>query len=175
MKKHTEETRRELCIMHPCGLLVYRDGSVLLPRGRSYGAISSGYKQVSYQGKNYRVHRLVAEAFIPNPDNKPTVDHINQRRDDNRVENLRWASYKEQMNYKDQNLNVRKITNKNKRVLQCDLDGNVMNVYNKTSDVKVGGFSDYLVWKCCHNEYMREGNNVYKGYIWRYEEDIQNC
>ena len=44
------------------------------------------------------VHRLVALAFIPNQDNKPTVDHINKDKRDNRVENLRWASHLEQCN-----------------------------------------------------------------------------
>lgn len=50
------------------------------------------------QGKNYLVHRLVAEAFIPNPNDLPFIDHINTIRDDNRVENLRWCSQKENCN-----------------------------------------------------------------------------
>ena len=48
--------------------------------------------------KWFLVHRLVAQAFIPNPDNKPEVDHINCDRRDNRIENLRWVTSKENNN-----------------------------------------------------------------------------
>lgn len=47
--------------------------------------------------KYFYIHRLVAEAFIPNPENKPTVDHINRNKIDNCLDNLRWATYKEQI------------------------------------------------------------------------------
>ena len=46
--------------------------------------------------KKYTVHRLLAEAFIPNPDGKPTVDHKDGNRSNNALQNLRWASYSEQ-------------------------------------------------------------------------------
>lgn len=54
------------------------------------------YLAVTLDGKQHFIHRLVAELFIPNPSDKYSVDHINQNKQDNRVENLRWATRSEQ-------------------------------------------------------------------------------
>ena len=56
---------------------------------------NQGYKYIHLNGKYKKVHRLVAEAFIPNPENKLCVDHKNNIRDDNRIDNLRWVTIKE--------------------------------------------------------------------------------
>lgn len=69
----------------------------------SPATVGSGYKQVILrkdgQTKHCYIHRLVAQAFIPNPDNLPQVNHKNERKDDNRCENLEWCDSKYNMNY----------------------------------------------------------------------------
>lgn len=63
---------------------------------KKIGSTTWGYKTVVLQNrekqKGFRVHRLVASAFLPNPENKPYVCHINDIKDDNRVENLYWGT-----------------------------------------------------------------------------------
>jgi len=55
----------------------------------------NGYMRVKIRGKTYSVHRLIAEAFLPNPEAKPQVNHIDADRGNNRIENLEWVTASE--------------------------------------------------------------------------------
>jgi hypothetical protein len=85
------------------GLLICSNGSIFIPASRRYkdhwtfGSLCGKYRQIKYKGKSYSVHRLIAETFLENPNNYPTVDHIDRNRENNDVSNLRWASYSMQM------------------------------------------------------------------------------
>tara|TARA_R110000803_G_C11791357_1_gene298088 strand:- start:63 stop:536 length:474 start_codon:yes stop_codon:yes gene_type:complete len=85
--------------------LIYNDGRVWSKSSQMFRKCyknPKGYIQVSLN-KNGKVHtarinRLLAIAFIPNPENKSDVDHINDIRDDNRLENLQWLTHQENIN-----------------------------------------------------------------------------
>jgi len=84
------------------GTSIREDGAILCTTrwGKQYwrhGSVDkNGYLRINFRHKTYHIHRLLAETFIPNPDNKPTVDHINRNRLDNSLDNLRWATQAEQ-------------------------------------------------------------------------------
>lgn len=56
------------------------------------GCVHRGYRVIGLNDKQYFYHRIIAQMFIPNPDNLPEVDHVNHDKLDNKIENLRWVS-----------------------------------------------------------------------------------
>ena len=69
------------------GILISNEGNV-----RKFSDNGSGYLRVNVANKTYYKHRLVAQAFIPNPENKPEVNHIDEDKRNNSVGNLEWCS-----------------------------------------------------------------------------------
>ena len=92
--------------------MIYPDGGIWSNYGKGkflkHVVNQGGYHQVSLcrdrKQKIFYIHRLVAIHYIPNPDNKPFVDHINQNTHDYRLENLRWVTHSENMQNKGKNI-----------------------------------------------------------------------
>ena len=118
--------------------------------------------------KRMRVHRLVAETYIDNPDNKPYVNHINGQRDDNNVENLEWVTPSENT----QHAVVTGLMNsgRKKAVIQYNLDGiKMMTFESATEAARQTGSSQSKICSCCKRQ--RKTANDYQ---WRYADDIQD-
>ena len=113
--------------------------------------------------KNFKVHRLVAEAFIPNPLNKPEVNHKNEIKTDNRVENLEWMTGKENCNYGTRNERVAKA--QSKPVKQFTKDGVFVQdfISAKEAERQTGIFHTNIV-ACLKGKYKSAG-----GYVWKYK------
>ena len=73
-------------------LLISNFGNIMYKNTFLTPEISHSYRRVSINGKNIMVHRLVAKAFIPNPENKPQVNHIDGNKENNHVSNLEWVT-----------------------------------------------------------------------------------
>ena len=131
----------------------------------------NGYNAVGLyrSGKRYvfLVHRLVAAAFILNPDNKQQVDHINGNLTDNRVCNLRWVTPKENSNNPVTVDKLKRILNNKphyaaKGLAQYDLNGNLIKTYISFAEAKKSGF---LRKGICKNLDGKTKN--YNGFVWK--------
>lgn len=124
---------------------------------------TAGYVTVIlYKGKNKKsfiVHRLVAEAFIPNPENKPFINHKDENKTNNIYSNLEWVTQSENISY-----------SIGKQVDQFDLDNNYIKTWNTSKEAeKTLKISNGKVTAVCKNHRKTAG-----GFIWRYHNAQTN-
>lgn len=125
--------------------------------GYLYVALSKNDSQ-----KKKKVHRLVAEAFIPNPENKPEVNHKWGIKTDNRASELEWATTSENLKHAIEN-KLRKTRN----VVQYNRDGELIKKWSSSKEAsKALNIDDSSIYKCCKGKRKTVG-----GYIWRYENE----
>lgn len=140
------------------------------------GGYLKGYKIISLwkngTGKMFRVHRLVAAAFIPNPENKPCIDHIDGDRANNRADNLRWSTRKQNANNPISIERYRKagIIQKPYKQLQIPVqqlkDGFLIGSYSSIREAeRATGIAHTSI-----SRVIRGTLNTAGGYKWKYKE-----
>lgn len=131
-----------------------------------------GYLRIMLSNKKrYVIHRLVAEAFIPNIKNKPQVNHIDGNKLNNCVDNLEWCTQSENMQHA---LKTKlKIMPKGKEVynarsiLQFDTNGNFVKEWDCISEAQ-RELHLYHISDCCYGKRNKCGN-----YLWKFKEELK--
>ena len=123
---------------------------------------------IAGQQKRMRVHRMVAETFLDNPEKKPYVNHINGNRGDNNVENLEWVTPSENTQHAVETGLF--ASGRARPVIQYSLDGMQMATFESASEAaRQTGGSQSKITMCCRRQ--RQTANDYQ---WRYYDDVQD-
>lgn len=138
------------------------DGSTFTGSVNSYGYQVT---TLCVAGKKHgrKVHRLVADAFLPNPENKRTVNHKDGNRQNNHVDNLEWATHKEQAIHAH---TLPTVSHRGKRVIQMTTDYKLVAVWeNSNIAASVLGFNQMMISACCQGT----AASAY-GYLWAFSD-----
>lgn len=120
-----------------------------------------GYLYVSLNKKDYRVHRLVAKAFLLNPNNYSIVNHKDENKANNRVDNLEWCTQKYNINYG--TIKVRKGKRRGQKIKQMALDGKLITIWSSVKEAKKEGYNDRAIYLVCEDK-----RKTHKGYLWAF-------
>lgn len=112
--------------------------------------------------KRFRIHRLVAEAFIPNPHNYPIINHKDENPSNNFVDNLEWCDHSYNVNYG--TANSKRSKKQSKPVLQYDLQDNLIREWSSATEAGRDGFKFRSISACCNGK-----RKSHKGYKWSYK------
>ena len=108
------------------------------------------------------IHKLVAQAFIPNPDNRPYVDHINGDKHNNLVTNLRWVTNSENLLNPITNEQRSKTNNQGTKIQYID-KLNTITIYNSLDEAEKGlKISRYQITKILNNQFTTENDNPFR-------------
>ena len=142
-------------------------GRVLKPYLTRYGYYSVDLYYDTGKKRHHLVHRLVAQAFIPNPDNLPQINHKNEVKTDNRVQNLEWCTPVYNLTYNDRPKRV--AITQGKEVEQIDSSGNVVATYPSAYEAeRQTGIHATNINACCIG---KQGHPRAGGYRWRYADE----
>ncbi len=142
-----------------------------------YGWIKGGYLTCKlYEGRKRRqllVHRMVAQAFIPNPENLPFINHKDEIKTNNNINNLEWCTRQYNNNYGTKNARsaLSHIDGKTcKEVAQIDQNGKIIKIWISARNAsRNGGYSFKNISACCKGE-----KKSHLGYYWKFTNDIPN-
>lgn len=142
--------------------LISRDGRIFNSKNEEKTTyIKNGYLNLSMNNKMYAVHRLVALTYIKNPNNHPVINHIDENKLNNKVENLEWVTQQENCN-----AHTKSISHERK-VIQKDLEGNIIRTHNSVTLAGQSlGLTRHAINKVCFGK-----NKTAGGYKWEYEND----